>query len=61
VWGELWHLEGLKRLQRNAVLRARDTYDYTFTEWIYGPTALFPEDEPESYPDSRLDSVDVPA
>ena len=53
VWGELWHHDGVKRLQRNAILRSRDTYDYTFTEWIYGPTALVPEDEPELYPSSR--------
>ena len=41
-WGELWHLDGTRRLQRNAILRARDTYDYSFTDWIYGPTALTP-------------------
>ena len=56
-WGELWHLDGIKRLQRNAILRARDTYDYTYTEWIYGPTALVPEDEPDMYPIIPLDSV----
>lgn len=60
-WGELWHLDGIKRLQRNVLLRARDTYDYTYTEWIYGPTALFPQDEPPLYPVVALDSVDVRA
>lgn len=60
VWGDLWHLDGLKRLQRNEILRARDTYDYTFTEWIYGPTALTPDQEPEMYPVIPLDSVTVP-
>lgn len=59
VWGDLWHLDGLKRLQRNEILRARDTYDYTFTEWIYGPTALTPDEEPEMYPVIPLDSVTV--
>jgi salicylate hydroxylase len=59
VWGELWHLDGVERLQRNALLRARDTYDYTFTEWIYGNTALFPEEEPAMYPVIPLDSVEV--
>ncbi|TBO61224.1 FAD-dependent oxidoreductase [Streptomyces kasugaensis] len=49
VWGELWHLDGVRREQRNAILRSRDTHDYTFTDWVYGPTALFPEDEPEMY------------
>ena len=58
-WGELWHLDGIERLQRNAILRARDTYDYTYTEWIYGPTALVPEDEPEMYPIIPLNSVHV--
>ncbi|MPY56917.1 FAD-dependent oxidoreductase [Streptomyces spongiae] len=41
-WGELWHQSGTKREQRNAVLRARDTYDYSFMDWVYGPTALTP-------------------
>ncbi len=59
LWGELWHHDGVKRLQRNALLRARDTYDYTYTEWIYGPTALYPQDEPPLYPVVPLDSVDV--
>ncbi|MER7584204.1 FAD-dependent monooxygenase [Kitasatospora sp. NPDC097691] len=48
-WGELWHLEGLRRLQRNALLHARDTYDYSFVDWIYGPTALRPEEEAEMF------------
>lgn len=50
VWGELWHLDGTPRQQRNVLLRARDAYDYTYTDWIYGPTALVPEDEPPLYP-----------
>jgi 3-hydroxybenzoate 6-monooxygenase len=45
--------------QRNAILRARDTYDYTFTERIYGDTALFPEDAPPMYPTIPLNSVAV--
>ncbi len=49
AWGELWHLDGTARLQRNALLRARDTYDYSFTDWIYGPTALTPEEEPPMF------------
>ncbi|RSM38377.1 FAD-binding protein [Amycolatopsis balhimycina DSM 5908] len=57
AWGELWHLEGLKRLQRNTLLRSRDTYDYSFTDWVYGPTALTPDQEPELYPTIPLDSV----
>ena len=42
AWGQLWHLDGAKRLRRNAILRARDTYDYSFVDWLYGPTALTP-------------------
>lgn len=49
AWGDLWHLEGVAREQRNAVLRAREVRDYSFTDWIYGPTALTPEQEPELY------------
>jgi len=56
-WGALWHLEGAKRLRRNVLLRSRDTYDYSFTDWVYGPTALTPEQEPEPYRAIRLDSV----
>ncbi|MHB9849033.1 FAD-dependent oxidoreductase [Streptomyces krungchingensis] len=58
-WGELWHHAGLEREQRNAVMRARDTYDYSFMDWVYGPTALTPDQEPEMYPAMPLDSVDV--
>lgn len=61
AWGELWHHDGIKRLQRNVLLRARDTYDYTYAEWIYGPTALMPDQEPPLYPIVPLDSVEVPA
>lgn len=57
AWGELWHLDGIKREQRNVLLRARDTYDYSFTEWIYGPTALTPDQEPPLYTAIPLDSV----
>ncbi|WP_344457316.1 FAD-dependent oxidoreductase [Actinocorallia aurantiaca] len=56
AWGELWHLDGTARLQRNALLRARDTYDYSFTDWIYGPTALTPEEEPPMFTPIPLDS-----
>jgi salicylate hydroxylase len=58
-WGELWHLRGLARTRRNVLLRARDTYDYSFVDWIYGPTALFPEDEAEMFTPIPLDSVPV--
>lgn len=59
-WGALWHLDGVKRLQRNAILRARDPYDYSFIDWIYGPTALRPEQEPPLYERIPLESVAIP-
>ena len=59
AWGELWHLDGVERLQRNVILRSRDTYDYAFTDWIYGPTALTPEQEPPLYSTIPLDSVQL--
>jgi len=59
AWGELWHLDGLARRQRNVVLHGRDTYDYTYTDWIYGTTALTPDQEPPSYPRFPLSSVEV--
>lgn len=59
AWGELWHLDGKRRLQRNAILRARDTYDYSFIDWIYGPTALTPDQEPPMFTPIPLDSVQV--
>ncbi len=49
AWGELWHLEGVRRLQRNALLRGRDVHDYSFVDWIFGPTALTPEEEPRMF------------
>ncbi|WP_456293741.1 maleylpyruvate isomerase N-terminal domain-containing protein [Streptomyces tendae] len=56
-WGALWHLDGLAREQRNALLRARDTYDYAFTDWLYGPTALTPEQEPDMFTPIPLSSA----
>lgn len=58
AWGDLWHLDGPRRDQRNAILRARDTYDYSFVDWVFGPTALTPEEEPELYRAIPLESVD---
>ncbi|WP_324786950.1 FAD-dependent oxidoreductase [Streptomyces sp. H51] len=59
VWGELWHLDGTRRLQRNALMRARDTYDYSFTDWVYGPTALTPDEEPPMFTPIPLSSAVV--
>ncbi|MEV0385519.1 FAD-dependent oxidoreductase [Nonomuraea sp. NPDC050643] len=60
-WGDLWHLDGLPRLRRNVLLRARDPYDYAFIDWIYGPTALFPAQEPPMFAPIPLESVTVPS
>lgn len=56
-WGELWHLDGVPRTRRNALLRARDTYDYSFVDWLYGPTALFPHEEPPLFEPIPLDGA----
>jgi salicylate hydroxylase len=62
AWGELWHHDGVKRQQRNIILRARDTYDYSFVDWLYGHLpAMAPQDEPTLFTPIPLDSVQVPA
>jgi salicylate hydroxylase len=58
AWGELWHLTGAEREARNAVLRQRDVHDYAFVDWLYGPTALTPEQEPPMF---RPQPLEVPA
>lgn len=57
VWGERWHPDGIKRLQRNALMRARDTCDYSFTDWVYGPTALTPDEVPPMFTPIPLSSA----
>ncbi len=59
AWGELWHLDGTERLRRNAIMRARDVHDYSFTDWIYGPTALTPDEEPEMFTPIPLASARI--
>lgn len=49
AWGQLWHLDGDARSWRNEILRARETGDYSFIDWLYGPTALTPEELPEMF------------
>lgn len=58
-WGQLWHLDGQEREQRNAILKSRDPYDYSFTDWIFGPTALTPEEEPEPYRTIPLATAEI--
>ncbi|MGI5326879.1 FAD-dependent oxidoreductase [Actinomadura nitritigenes] len=57
AWGELWHLDGLARRQRNVLLRERDTHDYAFVDWLYGPTALDPSEEPPMFTPIPLSSA----
>ncbi|MGW1709682.1 FAD-dependent monooxygenase [Streptomyces sp. NPDC002206] len=57
AWGDLWHLGGEKRLQRNAIMRRRDAHDYGFTDWVYGPTALAPDEEPAMFTPIPLSSA----
>lgn len=57
AWGVLWHLDGEERLARNEILRRRDVHDYSFVDWIYGPTALFPGDEPAMFTPIPLDAA----
>lgn len=61
AWGELWHLDGSARRRRNVLLRARHTDDYSFVDWLYGPTALFPADEPAMFTPIPLASVGATA
>ncbi len=49
AWGELWHLTGAEREARNHLLRERDEHDYAFVDWLYGPTALTPDQEPPMF------------
>jgi 3-hydroxybenzoate 6-monooxygenase len=55
AWGALWHLDGVKRQRRNAILRARDTYDYSFVDWLYERTALTTDEEPQMFRPVPLD------
>ncbi|MQY33806.1 3-hydroxybenzoate 6-hydroxylase [Streptomyces sp. RB17] len=59
TWGELWHLQGVAREQRNVLLRARDSYDYSFVDWLYGPTALTPDEEPPMFTPVPLSSARI--
>jgi len=53
-WGDLWHLDVPARDARNAYLRGRDARDYTYVDWLYGPTALVPEELAPPFPPAGL-------
>jgi salicylate hydroxylase len=55
-WGVLWHLDGDKRERRNEILRARDTRDYSFVDWLYSITALTPAEEPPMFQQIPLEA-----
>ncbi|HEX7161642.1 MAG TPA: FAD-dependent oxidoreductase [Trebonia sp.] len=55
-WGALWHLDGDKRQRRNEILRARDTRDYSFVDWLYSITALTLAEEPPIFQQIPLDA-----
>ncbi|MGY1691945.1 FAD-dependent oxidoreductase [Geodermatophilus sp. SYSU D01105] len=56
AWGELWHLTGAEREARNELLRRRDVHDYGFVDWLYGPTALTPGQEPPMFTPQPLEA-----
>ena len=56
AWGALWHLDGEKRERRNEILRARNTRDYSFVDWLYSVTALTPAEEPPMFKVIPLDT-----
>jgi salicylate hydroxylase len=56
AWGKLWHLDGEKRDRRNEILRARETTDYSFVDWLYSITALTPAEEPPMFQPIPLDT-----
>ncbi|WP_435642874.1 hypothetical protein [Streptomyces sp. H49] len=41
------------------LLRARDTHDYSFVDWLYGPTALTPDEEPPMFTPIPLATADT--
>jgi 3-hydroxybenzoate 6-monooxygenase len=55
AWGDFWHHDGAKREWRNQVLRDRDVYDYRYVDWLYGPTARTPGEEPPMFPVRSID------
>jgi salicylate hydroxylase len=60
AWGELWHLDGIARERRNVLLRERETRDYSFIDWLYGPTALFPREVPPMFEPIPVTAYPIP-
>ncbi len=38
-------------------MRGIDPHQWAFTDWVWGPTALFPEDEPEMFTEIPVTSA----
>jgi len=36
LWGDIWHVDGVARLLRNELFRAREPADYSRADWLYG-------------------------
>jgi len=36
LWGDIWHVDGVSRLMRNELFRAREPADFSRTDWLYG-------------------------
>lgn len=39
TWGDIWHVDGVGAMLRNALLAQRDPEDHTHVEWLYGAAA----------------------
>ena len=35
TWGDIWHVDGVARLLRNALFSDRDLADYRYIDWLY--------------------------
>jgi 2-polyprenyl-6-methoxyphenol hydroxylase-like FAD-dependent oxidoreductase len=36
LWGDMWHVDGVGRLMRNELFRARADTDFSRADWLYG-------------------------
>jgi 3-hydroxybenzoate 6-monooxygenase len=36
LWGDVWHVDGVSRLMRNELFRAREDTDFSRADWLYG-------------------------
>jgi hypothetical protein len=48
---------GLTKKETDAVFDSIDPHDWAFTDWVWGPTALVPGDEPPLYRPVPLDGA----